>query len=255
MTDKSGRKAIRSRNRQEGELVMPGMAAGSSRILRKCGTAVLIALVLASIPSAVLGWHQLRPPPGQDYVDCLNTSASPCIEWPKTAQNLSVNVDVYLSYTLSQANLDLKSDVRNAFPKWNQVAARNPHLQETASTADEEIWVTRTNIADDPTIAAFASIQNGPGPHYKISSVVIDFNSLVTWNRSYSFGCNGTQTSCWADSRYTAVHEFGHAEGLGHVLPSSPFASIMKAPVSTATQWWPAVNDHNGIIAIYGAYP
>jgi hypothetical protein len=41
--------------------------------------------------------------------------------------------------------------------------------------------------------------------------------------------------------------------------PGETFASVMKAPVGFAgwypTTWWPYSDDHNGIIAIYGAYP
>ena len=70
----------------------------------------------------------------QDVTDCLNTDSSPCIEWAKTAGNLSINVDVYLSYLLtSYPNIDLKPDVRNTFTKWNAIAARNPHLQPIAA--------------------------------------------------------------------------------------------------------------------------
>jgi hypothetical protein len=77
-------------------------------------------------------WDQQKPPPGQDYTGCLNTSTSTCIEWAKTAQNLSINVDVYLASSLSAgSDLNLKTDVRNTLPKWDEVAARNPHLQET----------------------------------------------------------------------------------------------------------------------------
>ena len=46
----------------------------------------------------------------------------------------------------------------------------------------------------------------------------------------------------------------GHAEGLAHENPNAPFTAIMKAG-ATPTHRWPAVDDQNGIIALYGAYP
>lgn len=225
----------------------------------RAGAIAGLAVALLT-PSSAAAWDQQKPPPGQDYTGCLNTSTSPCIEWPKTAQNLSINVDVYLAASLSAgSDLNLKTDVRNTFPKWNEVAARNPHLQETTSTSNEEIWVARANLENDPSIAGFANLSNiGSAPNYRIQSVVVYFNTLTTYNRNMDFGCSGVGTGavCWADARYVSVHEFGHAEALVHVHLNDPFASVMRNNFSyTPHGWWPAVDDHNGIIGIYGAYP
>ena len=139
------------------------------------------------------------------------------------------------------------------------MAARNPHLQETTSTSNEEIWVARANLDNDPSIAGFANLSNiGAAPNYRIQSVVVYFNTLTTYNRNMDFGCApvGTGSVCWADARYVSVHEFGHGEALVHVHKNESFASVMRNDFSvTPHGWWPAADDHNGIIGIYGAYP
>lgn len=235
------------------------------------GAVALAVLPLLVAAAPVAAYKQFIPP--ANYQNCQNTDSSPCVEWPKTAQNLSIIVDVYLSSTLGGANIDLRPDILAVFPKYNDIAARNPYLQQTTSTTNEEVWVARTSILDDPTIfgvtyvrPACTDYQEPPvdfgcaAPEYHIFASKIYFNSYnVTWNHTYSFGCNQFLTACWADSRVIATHEFGHMEGLAHVNPDESFASIMKAPIGYhgwyPTTWWTNVDDHNGIIAIYGAYP
>lgn len=113
------------------------------RVLRRWGTRTGLLVALSTVlASHDLGYNQAIPPDYNSPIPCEDTDASPCIEWRKTSSNLSINVDVYLSYLLSQEEVDLKTDIRNTFPKWNEIAARNPHLQETTSTANEEVWVT-----------------------------------------------------------------------------------------------------------------
>ena len=219
----------------------------------------LLAFVVAmTLPGVALGWHQLKPPEGQDVTDCLDTNASPCIEWAKTGGNLSINVDVYLSYMLTDwPNIDLKPDVRNTFAKWNAVAARNPHLQETTSTSNEEIWVTIANLDNNPLIAGYTEITYAGSAPYHIQSARVYLQSLDTWNHSYSVSCANPYLggTCNVDSRIVTMHEMGHAEGLAHEATNASFAAIMKKDPTGQTQWWPAVDDHHGIIAIYGAYP
>ena len=182
------------------------------------------------------------------------------LEFQRSAQNSSINVDVYLASSLSAgSDLNLKTDVRNTLPKWNEVAARNPHLQETTSTSNEEIWVARANLDNDPSIAGFANLSNiGAAPNYRIQSVVLYFNTLTTYNRNMDFGCApvGTGSVCWADARYVSVHEFGHGEALVHVHKNESFARscamTFQSPHMVGGQRQTITN---GIIGIYGAYP
>lgn len=236
----------------------------ASRVVRGTGLGLLLVIVGAA-PAAA--YKQFIPT--GNYLSCADTNTSPCVEWPKTAQNLSVNVDVYLSSTLANATLDLRPNIQAVFPKYNDIAARNPHLQQTTSTSDEEVWVALANIENDPSIFGVANVRPSCTPYpadnwacaapgYKIFAATIYLNSLTTWNNSYSYGCNLVLTSCWADSRTIATHEFGHVEGLAHVNPSESFEAVMKAPIGPTylpTKWWPNSDDHAGIIAIYGAYP
>jgi predicted Zn-dependent protease len=199
--------------------------------------------------------HQQAKTWGDQYYDpqpCLDTVDDPCIEWPKTANNLSVTVDVYMSYLLSQEEVDFKPIVGNSMSKWNQIAARNPYLQETTSTSNEEVWVT-TDLLNH---GVYAQTTYGPfvGAEYHIQSAVVEFNQRTIFNTSYNYYYDPVDNiPTNADARKVATHELGHVEGMGHVGHNEPYVAVMKQ--GDVNQWWPAVDDVNGIIAIYGAYP
>ena len=73
---------------------------------------------------------------------CTGVNPYKCIEWPTTSGGLSVNVDVYLESTLDLiTQVPFKADLRASLLEWNNVAARNPHLQETTNPDAAEVYV------------------------------------------------------------------------------------------------------------------
>ena len=227
----------------------------SKRVVRALPLAVLVALLLAVAPAGAYVQHW-GPVVNDIEQNCTDTATYPCIEWAKTANNLSINVDYYLSYTLGQEELDLRPAIRAATLQWNGVAARNPHLQETTSTSNEEVWVTVDASAfPSPCFFAVTTTPSSPTQPYHINSSVVKFNPTILWNDSYNYTFD--PSDCIpnnADIRKVSTHEFGHVEGLGHANPfDATQYSVMRQ--GAVTPWWARVDDHNGIIHIYGAYP
>lgn len=216
------------------------------RVLMPVASA-LMAIALAAQP--VVAWTQLD----NDYpfapLSCDNSPGFPCVEWAKTASNLSINVDVYLSGTLA-GSIDLRTDVRNAMSEYNGIAARNPHLQETTTTTNDEIYVERASL---PVGWYGRSSLQWNGTTTKLIRCDMVFGSAINWNRSLDFGTtvvNG-ETIYKADARKVANHEMGHCEALGHTGVSSN--AVMKQ--GALSYYHVQANDESGIIAIYGAYP
>jgi hypothetical protein len=211
----------------------------SRRIWRPLFAAVAGLAVVGA--GTVAGFTQLENNFPNSPVTC-NDTTYPCIEWPKTGSNLSVNVDIYLASSLNQ-NIDLRTDMRNSFDEWNAVAARNPHLQETTSTTSEDVWVWAEPLASG-IWGGTNNSSNVSSPYHIYYSYMV-FSSAVTWNRSYAFDATH------ADARKVTNHENGHLEGLGHTSSSSP--AIMH---QGATDYYRVKDpDRSGIIDIYGAYP
>lgn len=213
-----------------------------SRFGQRLGIPLVAAttLVLLAVGN-VAAWSQIYNNFPDDPLSCTDPGGY-CIEWPTTPGGLSVNVDVYLYSSLGAANIDLRPDVRNTFPQWNNIAARNPHLQETTSLAASEVDVWRGT-----TIYVDSWAETTPSPAccsgHTMTYAKTIYNDLVTWNHSYSYG------TFTADSRKVTDHEMGHAEALGHTA----FTALMKQ--GPASFWKVQSNDRAGIIAVYGAYP
>ena len=212
-----------------------------------------LAAVLLAAPN-VVAYHQLvTPPDDPDGIgDCLNTAAAPCIRWKKTASNLSIHVDVYLGSGLDLGYINLKTDARNAMADWTALPARNPFLDETTSTSGDEITVSTGNLG--VTTYAQTTVAYDSTSPWRINHADMVFNTAISWNRTESYSCDPQPfggTLCHADARKVATHEFGHANGLGHV-ESNVTAIMRQGPVT-----WHTIrqDDQNGIVAIYGAYP
>jgi hypothetical protein len=208
-----------------------------------------VVSVLAASPANA--WTQLKNNYPGTPVSCTDTSTWPCIEWAKTSSNLSITVDVYLHSSLLQNNIDIRTDLRNSFSEYNNIAARNPFLRETTSTSSDEIYAWAGVMSEGVYAGTSISVQQSQP--YHITHADIEFNSEIVWNRSLDFGLTypepGT-TLYHADSRKVSNHEMGHAEGLGH---TGIDPAIMRQ--GATTYYHVQANDRSGIIAIYGAYP
>ncbi len=214
-----------------------------------------LALVLAIVSAVpVMAWTQLDNNYPNTPTSCTGVDPWFCSEWP-TNGGLSVNVDVYLHSSLDADNeVSLKTDLRNAFPQWNGIAARNPHLQETASTANDEVYVWDALGVLPDNVYAETTVYSLIAAPYSIVGAEILFNRSIVWNHNYDFSVISTPDPTVfiyrADARKVASHELGHAEGLGHTGISP---AVMRQ--GATTYWKPQANDKSGIIAIYGAYP
>lgn len=210
------------------------------RILARAVTLASGLGLAVALPA--FGWTQIYNSYPDDPLSCGDPGGY-CIEWPTTSGGLSITVDVYLYSSLGQANLDLREDVRRTFTYWNDIPARNPYLRETTNVAISKLDVWR-GATIYPDSWAETTPYPQPGGGHTMYYATIVFNSLVTWNRSYTYG---TYT---ADARKVAMHEMGHAEALGHTGISP---AIMRQGALNYSI--PQYNDRLGIVAIYGAYP
>jgi hypothetical protein len=201
----------------------------------------LVGLLALGVSGPTLAWNQLRPPGSDPNAPIQCTTF--CIEWPSN----NSTIYVFVSSALGQQEVDMRIDVRNTFPQWNGVAAQNPPLVETTSTDNEEVWAT----TDVFPYNVYAGTQHDfwvSNPD-KIKTALVFFNQSIVWNRAYDFHC--TMSTCWADARKVAMHEFGHVLALGHVPTGAAYPAVMKQ--GALNYHWPRPDDHDGIIAIYGA--
>ena len=215
--------------------------------------ALVALLVLAPWVGA---YNQMIPPGGANAIaDCTGSGASLCIRWSKTASNLSINVDVYLHSSLTSQEVNLETIALDSMGKYNAIAARNPHLQETTSTSNEEIYVRAVSFGNPYGYGSTSYELNAAGD--RITYAVIEFNTQIVWNTTYDYPCISIPVapniSCKADAHKVVSHEFGHAEGLAHEALSVVAIMVQGEPASA----YHAVkqDDKNGIIHIYGAYP
>ena len=227
-----------------------------SRATRRGAVAMLaLAWAYGGITPGASAYNQSVPPGGPNAIgDCLGTSSSPCIRWNKTASNLSINVNVYLSNTLPDQEIDLKVDARRSITTYNGIAARNPHLQEVTTSGASDFLVKAINLGD-PFLYGGTTVSYQPTAPFRIYDVVMSLNTQIEWNRDYNYDCRDIPVSpnvvCKADAVKVMHHEFGHAEGLAH--EGSTVQAIMRQ--GALTFHLVQADDRNGIIHIYGAYP
>jgi hypothetical protein len=188
------------------------------------------------------------------HYSCNNIDPDFCTAWPLTSGGLSWTVDVFLDGSVdSEPEVSLKADLRNAFLQWNNIAARNPHLQETISTSNDEVTVDDTSYGWPEGVYAQTTLAAQSSGTHRLVHAYMSFNHGVSWNHSYDFSVTGPDPDSpiyHAHSRKVAVHELGHAEGMGHTGHSP--AIMRNGPT---TYWTVQADDRAGIIDVYGAYP
>ncbi len=209
-------------------------------------TAVIAAIALLAVSAApVLAWTQLINNYPNTPQTCNGQPPNVCVRWPKTANNLSITVWVYLDPSLANANLNLKPDLRDAMERWNDQPARNPFLEETSTSPFSDVWVLRgaTNSFCGGVKWACTQLTINSSTD-RIVEADMRFNQSVTWNHSLYY------QTYEADSRKVSTHEFGHVHGLGH----TGFANAVMIE-GQASFFGVKPNDLDGLQAIYGAYP
>ena len=227
------------------------------RAIRRMHVVVLAVLLLANSSGTVAAWSQLRNNNPNDPRSCTNVSPWYCIRWPKTSSNLSTTQYVFLSSSLDRIyGVNMFADVRRTFERWNDVPARNPHLEEIYSTTLDDIYVragSPSQCGVNDYVYAVAYVYTAQDVN-RISSADICFNADIGWNRDLDFSFRDTPEGYiqFADSRKVATHEMGHAEGLGHVSNATSAAIMRQGPTSYFTV---QTNDVIGMQEVYGAYP
>lgn len=216
------------------------------------GTIGVLLALSASAPTAD-AYNQAFPPGDPNTIgDCTDTGGGPCIRWAKTASNLSINVDVYLHSSLTSEEINLKTIALDSMGKYNAIAARNPHLQQTTSTSNDEIYVYVDSLSSPYTYGVTTLSVSATTDRILFASMV--FNSRIGWNTTYTYACgSATPVFCVADAHKVVSHEFGHAEGLAH--EASTVVAIMVQGEPWSQYHAVKQDDKNGIIHIYGAYP
>ena len=147
----------------------------------------LVALLVAA--PAALGWTQLANNFPDDPQSCDNSFNFPCYEWPTNSQGYSIYVDVYLFSSLANENIDLTPDVIKGWEQWNAISAVNPFYRRTTTYASQEVevWAGQTQ---DPQWWAETSPTRTLDGRTLLSADII-FNTLVTWNHSYTYDLCG----------------------------------------------------------------
>lgn len=195
-----------------------------------------LALALAAA-TPVFAWTQLFNNYPGNPTSCDNSPGYPCLAWPKVGSKSST-VHVYLDPSLTQANLNLDTDVNNSIYQWHIICAANPILL-VGSPVIAQYLISRGTTQDPTSWAETSVVALNSAPHVIVESDTT-FNSLVTWDHSFNYDVY------LADSRKVATHELGHGEGLGH----TGYTAIMHQGAESF--WVPQTNDIQGMQHVYG---
>ncbi len=221
--------------------------------VRALALAVVSLTVFAPGASA---FNQMYPPDGNPNTvgSCTGSGVSPCIRWAKTADNLSITVDVYLDSNLTSQEVNLKTIANFVISSYNGISARNPHLATTTSLQNEDMYVQAVNLSNPLKYGGTTYSLNSSD---RIVYASVKLNTQVEWNTDYNYACRSIpaapNTVCKADAYKVMHHEFGHAEGLAHEAASVTAIMVQSEP--DAQFHTLRADDKNGIIHIYGAWP
>lgn len=214
------------------------MRSNRSAIARAIAAAGLFLLLSAP---ATFAWSQILNNFPNSPTSCTNVSPYWCEAWPVNSNGSSVTVYFYRDPSLSgSSGENMATDVDNSAAQWNAAPAKNPFLYGNLNGASDTVTVQMANI--DPYGCTWGETIDYTGSNvHVITGADTYFNSVVTWNHSYTYACGE------ADSRKVATHELGHIEALGH----TSYTAVMHQGAESF--WTPQTNDIQGLQAIYGA--
>lgn len=128
-------------------------------------------------------WTQLNNNYPDDPVSCDNSAEYRCIRWPKTSNNLSINVDVYPHPSLdSETSVNFDSILEGSVSEWNGAPARNPHYQLGGSGAP--VWVGYGPILPETVYGVTLTYYQATSP-YRIVGADVTMSSYIEWNTSF----------------------------------------------------------------------
>jgi hypothetical protein len=173
------------------------------------------------------------------------------VNWSFASQNRTFG-NATTSYEAYIIRDEFKQLIRDAFQSWENVA--NIDFVEVADGTSTQFVLgydsidgpampgQSTILADAQQIAAPRSINPGEPPPtlFSVEGAIIRFDIAETWT---------VNKTAVGDFYSTAVHEIGHAIGLGHAGVNT----VMSALASSVTDV--AAGDIEGIQTLYGAAP
>lgn len=240
--------------------VIGGSLAGGVRrgTLRRVWLALSVVTLLAVLfPTAAHAWTQMRneyTDTGQGSIGC-GSEAYPCIEWAHNSQVLYwMGADLFRlpegkPWSLAGYTKGAMEDNWNAVPFANQplfTQVTNGSLSEVnfrMQDLDADTWGRMDPVLGGKTRGCPTGCWRAP-----LVGANVYFNYKTSWNNTgtYFRFADGQWT---IDIRCVALHEGGHAEGLGH--HTRPAEAVMYADCSESRHESLLYDDRNGLQRIY----